>query len=108
MKPPKGGTPNLYRNNFEVGIDFLFEHALNSHQGSAQRTGATAAGALITNAKSVVLQIDDFEITAVAHEIRPHFFIENFVDANQPRIVAGHSGNRATNRAEVAIRRSRN
>src|SRR5204862_495303 len=32
-----------------------------------QRTWATAAGALITNAQRVVIQTQDFEITAVAH-----------------------------------------
>ena len=80
----------VYRLNcddFQFGIDFLFEHAFDGHQGAGERTRATAAGALVTDAQGVIVQTKNFEITAVAHQRRSDFLIQNLVDLQQPRIV---------------------
>ena len=45
---------------FHLRIHFLFEHSLDGHQRTSQRTRATAASALVTDAQGVLLQSEHF------------------------------------------------
>ena len=80
----------LNSNHFQLRIDVLFQHALNRHQRAGEGTRTTAARALIANAQRVISKSDNLEIAAIAHQRRPDFLIQNFVDLQQPRIVARH------------------
>src|SRR6185436_13567619 len=47
----------LDSNHFQLRIDLFFQHTLDRHQRSGQRTWASAAGALIANLQSVLGEI---------------------------------------------------
>src|SRR2546422_2601973 len=93
--PTGEGVLWLDRDNFKFRIDFLLQHAFDSHQRAGKGTWATAASALITNAECVVLQADDLKIPAVSHQSRSHLLVENFIDAQKPRVVARDRRDRA-------------
>ena len=94
---PDGSDRFLTSNgdDFKLGIDFLLQHPFDGHQRAAQRTWATAAGALVANAERVVFQADNLQIAAIACQCRSYFFVEYFIDPEQTRVIAGYRGNRA-------------
>src|SRR5687767_1221796 len=103
----EGEGANLDGDDFQFRIDFSLEHAFDGHECAGQRTRTTAAGPLVTDCQCVVFEVDDFQITAVTRQVRPHFLVENFIDLQKTWVIAGDGSDCASNRGGRAIVGSR-
>src|SRR5688500_13108527 len=88
-------SPSLDGDDFDVGVNLLFDKTFDAHQRACQRTGATAAGALIAYGQRVAFERDHVEPAAVGGEVGAYLLVEHLVDAQQPRVVAHHRAQRA-------------
>src|SRR3982751_503933 len=81
------GWTTLNSNNFDLGVDLIFDHILDGHQGTGQRTRATSASSLVTNPKCIPCKLNDFQPTAIPRKVRPNPFVKERLDLSELRII---------------------